>query len=111
MKIKISVPEVVSLIKELKENPTSIFEMAAMNVQKDVGKYLTSIMKGELTHFLGREEYERKEGEANHRNGNYPRKFCISLNGRHPTTNLYKSYIAQGTNNLYSGYRIFKVKS
>jgi len=77
MKIKISVPEVVNLIKGLKENPSSIFEMATMDVQKDVGKYLTNLMKGELTHFLGREEYERKEGEANHRNGNYPRKFCI----------------------------------
>ncbi|MEW6110144.1 MAG: IS256 family transposase [Nitrospirota bacterium] len=48
-----------------------------MNVQKDVGRYLTNLMKAELTHFLGREEYERGEGETNHRNGDYPRKFCI----------------------------------
>jgi len=34
-------------------------------------------MKAELTHFLGRDEYERKEGATNHRNGDYPRKFCI----------------------------------
>jgi putative transposase len=39
--------------------------------------YLTNLMKAELTHFLGREEYERTEGETNHRNGDYPRKFCI----------------------------------
>jgi len=77
MRIKISVPEVVNLIKEIQKNPSRVFEMATMNVQKDVGKYLTNLMKGELTHFLGREEYERLDGETNHRNGDYPRKFCI----------------------------------
>jgi putative transposase len=77
MEIKISVPEVVSLIKELQENPSKIFEMATMNVQKDVGNYLTNLMKAELTHVLGREKYERGRGESNHRNGSYPRDFCI----------------------------------
>ena len=37
MEIKISVPEVVNLIKELQDRPSRIFEMATMNVQKDVG--------------------------------------------------------------------------
>jgi putative transposase len=77
MRIKISVPEVVNLIKEIQGNPSKVFEIATMNVQKDVGKYLTNLMKAELTHFLGREEYERTEGETNHRNGDYLRKFCI----------------------------------
>lgn len=77
MEIKISVPEVVNLIKELQEKPSKIFEMATMNVQKDVGDYLTNLMKAELTHMLGREKYERSEGETNHRNGSYPRDFCI----------------------------------
>jgi putative transposase len=77
MEIKISVPEVVSLIKELQENPARIFEMATMNVQKDVGNYLTNLMKAELTHVLGREKYERGEGDTNHRNGSYHRDFCI----------------------------------
>jgi len=77
MKIKISVPEAVELIKELQERPSRIFEMATMNVQKDVGNYLTNLMKAELTHILGRQEYERSDGETNHRNGSYPRKFCI----------------------------------
>jgi putative transposase len=77
MEIKISVPEVVSLIKELQENPSKIFEMATMNVQKDVGNYLTNLMKAELTHVLGRERYERGKGDINHRNGSYPRDFCI----------------------------------
>jgi putative transposase len=77
MEIKISVPEAVELIKELQERPSRIFEMATMNVQKDVGDYLTNLMKAELTHILGREEYERSDGETNHRNGSYARKFCI----------------------------------
>jgi putative transposase len=77
MEIKISVPEVVSLMKELQENPARIFEMVTMNVQRDVGAYLTNLMKAELTHILGREEYERSKGKPNHRNGSYPRNFCI----------------------------------
>lgn len=77
MEIKISVPEVVSLIKELQKNPSRIFEMVTMNVQKDVGNYLTNLMKAELTHVLGREKYERGEGGTNHRNGSYHRDFCI----------------------------------
>jgi transposase-like protein len=77
MEIKISVPEVVKLIKELQEKPSKIFEIATMNVQKDVGDYLTNLMKAELTHILGREKYERGKGETNHRNGSYPRDFCI----------------------------------
>ena len=70
--IKISVPEVVSLMKEIQENPSRIFEMVTMNVQKDVGAYLTNLMKAELTHVLGREEYERSKEKPNHRNGSYP---------------------------------------
>jgi len=77
VEIKISVPEVVSLMKEIQENPARIFEMVTMNVQKDVGAYLTNLMKAELTHVLGRGDYERSKGKPNHRNGSYPRNFCI----------------------------------
>jgi len=77
VEIKISVPEVVSLMKEIQENPARIFEMLTMNVQKDVGAYLTNLMKAELTHVLGRGDYERSKGNPNHRNGSYPRNFCI----------------------------------
>ena len=50
MRIKISVPEVVNLIKAIQKEPARVFEMATMDVQKDVGKYLTNLMKAELTH-------------------------------------------------------------
>ena len=77
MEIKISVPEVIRLMKEIQENPARIFEMLTMNVRKDVGAYLTNLMKAELTHVLGRGDYERSKGKSNHRNGSYPRNFCI----------------------------------
>ena len=77
MEVKISVPEVVELMKGLQEKPSGILEMIGMTVHKDVGTYLTNLMKAELTHCLGREEYERTGGEANHRNGSYSRTFCI----------------------------------
>ncbi len=77
MVIKISVPEVASLMKELQENQTRIFETVTMNVQKDVDAYLTNLMKAELTHVLGRADSERNKGKPNHRNGSYPRIFRI----------------------------------
>jgi len=49
MNIEISVPVVVELIKGLQGNPYRIFEMIGMNVRKDVGYYLTKLMKAELT--------------------------------------------------------------
>lgn len=77
MELTISVSEVAELIKEIQERPAQIFEMTRLNVREEVGKYLTTLMDAELTHHLGREKYERSEGEANHRNGCYPRNFCL----------------------------------
>ncbi len=77
MEIKVSVPELVNLINEIQVKPGRIFEMVRLNVQEEVGKYLTNLMDAELTHFLGRERYERNEGETIPRNGSYPRRFCI----------------------------------
>ncbi len=59
------------------ERPARIFEMTRLNIQEEVGRYLTGLMDAELTHHLGREKYERVDGDANHRNGTYSRKFCI----------------------------------
>lgn len=77
MEIKISVTEVATLFKEIQGEPGRIFEMMTMNIQKTVGGYLTKLMDAELTHHLGRKRYERGEGKKNHRNGSYPRNFCI----------------------------------
>lgn len=78
MKIEVSVPEVVSVFKEIQEQPQKIFEMIRFEIQEVVGRYLTEMMNAELTHFLGREPYERKgSASANYRNGSYGRRFTL----------------------------------
>jgi len=77
MKMEITVAEVVDLIKEIKHEPQSLFEMIRANVQETVGHYLSSLMDSEMTEFLGRDRYERCDGNDNHRNGSYGRKFTL----------------------------------
>jgi len=77
MKMEITVAEVFDLINEIKQQPQSIFEMIRANVQETVGQYLSSLMDSEMTQFLGRNRYERCEGNTNHRNGSYERKFTL----------------------------------
>ena len=74
MKMEISVSEAMELINEIRQQPEGLFEMIRTNVQETVGQYLSGLMETELTGFLGRERYERVEGEGNHRNGSY----CLS---------------------------------
>lgn len=82
MKVEISVPEVVSVFKEIQEKPEKLFEMIRVDVRQSVGEYLSELMAAELTHFMGREAYERMEGEVNHRNGSYPREFTLKGVGK-----------------------------
>jgi len=77
MELKVSVSEAVELIKEVENVPAKIFEYIGMNIQKEVGTFLTNLMKKELTDHVGRELYERKEGSSDYRNGSYCRRFCI----------------------------------
>lgn len=77
MKMEITVAEVMELINEIRHQPDSLFEMVRANVKKSVGQYLSELMDTELTGFLGRDRYVRVEGESNHRNGSYGRKFTL----------------------------------
>lgn len=77
MKVEVSVPEVVSLFKEIHGQPEKLFEMIRVDVKETVGQYLTSMMEAELTSFLGRGRYERIDQETNHRNGSYERGFTL----------------------------------
>jgi len=77
MKVEISVPEVVNIIKEIQEQPKRIFEMIRVEIRENVDEYLSKLMDTELTHFLGREKYEHAQGEINHRNGSYGRHFTL----------------------------------
>ena len=77
MKFEISVPEAIELFKEVQKQPKQLFEMIRAEVKETIGQYLTSLMNAELTHFLGRDPYERIEGDTNHRNGSYDRRFTL----------------------------------
>jgi len=77
MKVEISVPEVVSIFKEIREKPEEIFNMIRVEIRESVGEYLSKLMDMELTHFLGREWYEHGKGDVNHRNGSYDRNFTL----------------------------------
>lgn len=77
MKMEISIAEVRELINEIRQQPGNLFDMIRLNVQETVGQYLSALMNSELTEFLGRERYERCDGESNHRNGSYPRNFTL----------------------------------
>ena len=77
MKLEISVPEVVDIFKEIKEQPEQIFEMIRSDIRDTIGTYLSELMDAELTHFLGRKHYERRQGDTNHRNGSYDRNFTL----------------------------------
>ena len=77
MELKVSVSEAIALIKEVENVPAKILKYIGMNIQKEVGAFLTNLMDKELTDHVGREKYERKEGNSDYRNGSYSRTFCI----------------------------------
>ena len=77
MKIDISVTEATQFFKEIQDQPKKLFEIIRTDVKETVGQYLSSLMNAELTQFLGRDFYERKEGNNNHRNGSYDRRFTL----------------------------------
>ena len=60
MKLEISVPELVSIFKEIKEQPGQLYDMIRTDIRETIGKYLSGLMDAELTHFLGRKRYERR---------------------------------------------------
>jgi putative transposase len=50
----------------IQRKPKRIFEMMRARMTHGIGENLTELIEAELSHFPGREPYERKEGEANH---------------------------------------------
>ena len=78
MKFELMVSEVKELINMLSESPVKIFDYLRSDIREEAGKYLTNLLKIELTDFLGRGKYCRVEGsEKNYRNGSYCRDFCL----------------------------------
>ena len=82
MKIKISVPEIVTLFKEIKKEPSKMFELIRTDVREMVGNYISELLDIELKDHLKRNRYERSaETDPNYRNGSYDRKFCMKSVG------------------------------
>lgn len=77
MKVEITVPEAIEMFKTIQKQPDMIFDLIRQDIRKSVGQYLSSLMDTELTEFIGRERYERKGENGNHRNGSYPRRFGL----------------------------------
>ena len=77
MKMEITVTEAVELINQIRQDPNSLFEMIRATVKENVGQYLSDLMQSELSHFLGRDRYQRTNGQNNHRNGSYLRNYTL----------------------------------
>lgn len=77
MKLEITVTEVKEIFKSLHDRPEQFFEMMRLDIRQAVTAYLDTVMRAELTDWLGRERYQRTGGAVNHRNGCYPRRFTI----------------------------------
>lgn len=77
MKIKLSVPEFLSVCKAIQLRPEKILKMIRSEIRVSVGRYLNELMKVELEEYLDGKPYERKRGESNHRNGFYHRNLTF----------------------------------
>jgi putative transposase len=82
MKLEVTVSEIADIFKEIQQRPSQLFEMIRLDIREVVGKYLTTMMNAELTHYLGREPYQRVAEAANHRNGAYGRSFTLKGVGK-----------------------------
>ena len=77
MKITISVTEFLKACKAIKLRPERIYKLMRSEIRSTVEDYLNELMKVELSEYLGRQPYERKEGDGNHRNGVYHRGLTL----------------------------------
>jgi putative transposase len=77
MQLEVTVPEVFEVFKEISAAPEKLFEMMRLDLREMAGEALTALMEWELTIHVGRKRYERRQGQTNHRNGSYPRRFTM----------------------------------
>jgi putative transposase len=73
----VSVPIKFQIFNKIEKQPEKLFEMIRVDIRESVGQYLSELMNIQLTHFLGRSPYERKNDQSNHRNGSYDRSFAL----------------------------------
>lgn len=76
IKAESSVPETQAMFQEIIDHPGKIFEMMRLDFKGIAEKALSDLLRAELTHFLGRQKYQRGDEEtANYRNGYYERRY------------------------------------
>ena len=51
MKLQISVPEVINIFKEIKEQPDQLYEMIRTDIRETIGQYLSSLWMRSLRTF------------------------------------------------------------
>ena len=72
------VPVTKQSFQAVMERPEQFFEMMHLDFREIAQMTLSSMLRQELTAFLGREAYARTgDGEKNHRNGYYDRSFAV----------------------------------
>jgi putative transposase len=76
--MKISSTNAVSkeVFSELMRHPEQLFEMLRIDAGELAGNVISSLLKTELTSFLGRDKHTPST-DGNYRNGSYPRKYAV----------------------------------
>jgi putative transposase len=92
MKFEMGLTKVREIFNIIHEEPSKIIELLRVDIKENVGRYLSELMKIELSNFLGREPYERSDKEVNHRNGSYDRSIMLP-------ENMTRSYIGSSFSN------------
>jgi putative transposase len=78
VKVENSLQETKEIYKEIIANPGKVFEIMRLDIKQIAERALCEILKVELTHFLGREKYERSNQEdTNYRNGSTKKKYTV----------------------------------
>lgn len=76
IKAESSIPETQAMFQEIMDHPGKIFELMRLDFKGIAEKALSELLKQELTHFLGRQKYQRRVDElSNYRNGYYERNY------------------------------------
>ena len=82
LKTEVKLPEVKEIFKEIMEQPEKMFDMLRIDLQKTCEQAVSALIQAELTHFLGREKYDRKHtATKNYRNGSYSREYTVKKLG------------------------------
>ena len=84
MQLSISLPEMVHVIKSLKNDPDVFYRLLRKEITMTTGTLLSCLMDQELTDFLGRERYRHHSDQVtnkNYRNGSYDRCFTLKQIG------------------------------